>query len=236
MAGFCDQLSCPGCFEIAIERSLLPGLRRKARQVSPFGVASIGHDPATRELLEVIYETPAEFRRSGLFFTGEDALRDISGFEPDAVLVDLLLPDQCGIICARKLLGLNPELKIVIIAASAGDSFMDCAYSIGLSGVLVKPIHLSQLLTTLRLACYGFTKPDRTGRPLPHRGRKYSELNEHETQVLRCLADGLLYKEIPGKLGITESRLRKIQHRVFVKLRAQNRTEAVRAWQRQMPC
>jgi DNA-binding NarL/FixJ family response regulator len=53
-----------------------------------------------------------------------------------------------------------------------------------------------------------------------------------EERVLACMAEGALYKEIPERLGITYTQLRRVQHAIFAKLNAQNRTEAVLRWQR----
>jgi len=48
---------------------------------------------------------------------------------------------------------------------------------------------------------------------------------------MECLADGLLYKEIEDKLWLSRSLLKKIQHKLFAKLGATNRTEAIKRWQ-----
>ncbi|HNE79948.1 MAG TPA: LuxR C-terminal-related transcriptional regulator [Flavobacteriales bacterium] len=52
-------------------------------------------------------------------------------------------------------------------------------------------------------------------------------LTEREQQVLALLADGLLYKEIGDKLGITTGTIKQHIHRMYEKLHVQNRTEAV---------
>jgi DNA-binding NarL/FixJ family response regulator len=55
-------------------------------------------------------------------------------------------------------------------------------------------------------------------------------LNHREEELLGCLDEGLLYKEIEERLHLSHTALRKRQHRLYVKLRAQNRTEAVNRW------
>jgi DNA-binding NarL/FixJ family response regulator len=51
-----------------------------------------------------------------------------------------------------------------------------------------------------------------------------------EEEVLRCMEDGMLYKEIEDRLHLTHSKLRKLQQRIFRKWHAQNSREAVRNW------
>ena len=52
-------------------------------------------------------------------------------------------------------------------------------------------------------------------------------LSEREQQVLALLSEGLLYKEIGDRLGITIGTIKQHIHRIYDKLHVQNRTEAV---------
>lgn len=54
-----------------------------------------------------------------------------------------------------------------------------------------------------------------------------SGLSDREQQVLALLAEGLLYKEISDRLGITVGTIKQHIHRMYEKLHVQNRTEAV---------
>ena len=57
-----------------------------------------------------------------------------------------------------------------------------------------------------------------------------SPLSVREIEVIRYLAQGFLYKEIADKMGISFSIVHKLQHKIFVKLHAGNRTEAINKW------
>ena len=52
-------------------------------------------------------------------------------------------------------------------------------------------------------------------------------LSIRENETLHLLSQGLLYKEIAEKLGISTSTVRQHIHRVYEKLHVQNRTEAI---------
>ena len=54
-----------------------------------------------------------------------------------------------------------------------------------------------------------------------------SKLTPKEKQALDLLAEGLLYKEIAPKMGITLGNLKQKVHAVYKKLGAVNRTEAL---------
>ena len=47
---------------------------------------------------------------------------------------------------------------------------------------------------------------------------------------MKYFAQGLLYKEAADKMGISYAVVHKLQHKIFVKLNASNRTEAVNKW------
>jgi DNA-binding NarL/FixJ family response regulator len=52
-------------------------------------------------------------------------------------------------------------------------------------------------------------------------------LSVRENETLHFLSQGLLYKEIAEKLGISTSTVRQHIHRIYEKLHVQNRTEAI---------
>jgi DNA-binding CsgD family transcriptional regulator len=61
-------------------------------------------------------------------------------------------------------------------------------------------------------------------------GARHCALNYNEEELLVCLDKGLLYKEIEERLHLSHTALRKRQHRLYMKLAAQNRTEALNHW------
>ena len=54
-----------------------------------------------------------------------------------------------------------------------------------------------------------------------------AKLTAREQEILLLLADGLLYKEISERVGISDAAVKQHIHRMYVKLHVQNRTEAV---------
>ena len=54
-----------------------------------------------------------------------------------------------------------------------------------------------------------------------------AKLSEREQEILQLLAEGLLYKEISMRIGISEAAIKQHIHRMYGKLHVQNRTEAV---------
>ena len=61
-------------------------------------------------------------------------------------------------------------------------------------------------------------------------------LSGRENEVMKHLRQGLLYKEIADKMGISFTAVHKLQHKIFLKLQVSNRTEAVNKWKRGRRC
>jgi DNA-binding NarL/FixJ family response regulator len=70
----------------------------------------------------------------------------------------------------------------------------------------------------------------RAGLPSRAAGACQCALNHREEELLAYLDEGLLYKEIENRLHLSHTALRKCQHRIYAKLGAQNRTEALNHW------
>jgi DNA-binding NarL/FixJ family response regulator len=109
------------------------------------------------------------------------------------------------------------------------------ALAVGASGYMLKRTPQAQLLEAIR-------DVHRGGSPMTtHIARKVVQsfqrsqasaaqtesLSEREQQVLDCLAQGLIYKEIAEKLGIGYETVHTYIRRVYEKLQVRTRTEAV---------
>ena len=66
--------------------------------------------------------------------------------------------------------------------------------------------------------------------PPSNSSRTHLPLSPREKEVMAGLAEGLLYKEISEKLGISYSAVHKYQHKIFEKFQVSNRSEAIRLW------
>jgi len=55
-------------------------------------------------------------------------------------------------------------------------------------------------------------------------------LTERESEVMKHLAKGLLYKEIADAMNVSYAAVHKLQRKIFIKLQVRTRTEAVVKW------
>ena len=201
-------------------------------------IAIVDDDESTRLCFQdILQSSGGGFRLAGSFSTAAEALAEIPRLQPDLTLMDIRLPDLNGVECARRLRNLMPQLKIVMVTGTHTPDWVSASLQAGVSAYLVKPVVGDQLLATLRFAGAKETiseagRKDKQGtnfRQKSSGGANFS-LSPRETQVIAGLAEGLLYKEISEKLGISYSAVHKHQHNIFKKLHATNRSEAIRVW------
>lgn len=199
-------------------------------------VAVVDDEEDTRLYFQDILQEAEDFRFAGGFANATDAINDIPCLQPDLVLMDIQLPDLNGIECTKRLKGAIPHLKIVIITGRHDENSVQRSFEAGADGYLIKPITADQCLATLRFAAVSGAKikppseKSKAACSLPSLPKTCLPLSPRETEVLRRLSEGLLYKEIAEEMRISFSAVHKHQNNIFRKLHVMNRTEAIFKW------
>lgn len=94
--------------------------------------------------------------------TGSEAIRVAKAWEPDAILLDVMLPDIDGLsVCAqlRSAPGLR-QVAIVIVTAKAMEMDRSAGFAAGAKGYLAKPFDGEALLEMLEL--HGIVRTEMT--------------------------------------------------------------------------
>jgi DNA-binding NarL/FixJ family response regulator len=165
----------------------------------------------------------------------EAALEALPKERPDVVLMDINLPGMNGVECVRQLKQIVPEIQIVMLTVYEDTENIFSALAAGASGYLLKRTTRDELLAAIREVRAG-------GSPMTtHIARKVVQsfqqagaspkptenLSPREQEVLDCLSQGFLYKEIAEKLGISYETVHTYIRRIYEKLQVRTRTEAV---------
>jgi DNA-binding NarL/FixJ family response regulator len=129
-----------------------------------------------------------------------------------------------------------PHLKIILVTEDQNVKLPKYLVALGLSAHLVRPVSVMQMVAALRFAIL-YRPPESEDdqdfsalAPLLDSNATQSRLSKRENEVMKGLAEGLLYKEIANKLRISYSAVHKYQNKVFKKLNITNRSEATRLW------
>ncbi len=149
---------------------------------------------------------------------------------PDVVVMDVNLPDGSGIETGRDLRRRYPTLGIVILTMYSGDKQLFGALEAAASAFVAKDAPAADVVTATKHAATSptaFTAADLAGamrRRLAPTGR---QLSRREREVLDLLAEGLGVAAIARRLFISESTAKTHVSKLYDKLGASNRAQAL---------
>jgi DNA-binding NarL/FixJ family response regulator len=149
---------------------------------------------------------------------------------PTVVVTDVRLPDGSGLDLARELRNQHPELGIVVLTMYAGDDTLFAALDAGASALVSKDAPADDVVSAARHASVSprsFTAKDLAGAMQRRMQPSGPRLTERESEILTLLADGLGVAQIARQLFISESTAKTHISRIYEKLGAANRAQAV---------
>lgn len=202
--------------------------------VMPITVSIVEDDGPSRETLVSLLEGQAACRCLNAYGSAEAALRGIPRDRPDVAIVDINLPGMSGIECVQRLKLALPTLQVLMLTTYEESDLIFDSLRAGANGYLLKKHMPASLFAAIQEVHEG-------GAPMSmqiarkvvshfHRRAKSTPevdaLTAREQETLALLAQGLLYKEIAEKLGITYSTVRAHVRHIYEKLHVQSRTEA----------
>jgi DNA-binding NarL/FixJ family response regulator len=216
-------------------KSVPPGIRPKPAHRAVTRVAVVEDDRQLRDTIASFIGQADGFSCVGSYGSGEDALAEVPRVKPDVVLMDIGLPGLSGIECAQALKGSAPKTQIVMHTVYDEGDFLFDALKAGASGYLLKRTTGARLLEALREACEGgmpFTRQmaQQVQDYFRQLGQNVNELDllaPREAEALRLLAEGLPYKQIADRMGISLETVRQYIKAIYTKLHVNSRTEAV---------
>ena len=201
----------------------------------PITVAIVEDSEQLRTTLVRVINRADGFRCLSHYGDAESALEGLPKDKPQVVLMDINLPGINGVECVRRLKQLLPETQVMMLTVYEDTDNIFKALAAGAAGYLLKRTKSAELLEAIREVQNG-------GSPMTaHIARKVTQsfqragpsaqptenLSEREQEVLDCLSQGFLYKEIAEKLGISYETVHTYIRRIYEKLQVRTRTEAV---------
>jgi len=80
---------------------------------------------------------------------GVEALAALGRQVPDAVFLDIRMPDMAGVEVLRRIRETHPTLPVIVITGHARDDELDEVQRLGVADVIKKPLILNHLSATL---------------------------------------------------------------------------------------
>lgn len=151
---------------------------------------------------------------------------------PDVVVFDVRLPDGSGLDATRAARAQHPDLGIVVLTMYAGDDLLFGALDAGASAFVAKDAPADEVVAAARHAATSpraFTAADLAEAMKRRMNPAGPRLSPREREVLGLLADGLGIAAIAKRLYISESTTKTHVSKLYEKLGAGNRAQALMA-------
>lgn len=201
----------------------------------PITVSVVEDDAGYRNLLSVLLDRSPGFRLAAAYADVAGAVAGVEEAPPRVVLMDIELPGRSGVEGVRQILAVAPQVLIVMLTAFDDHEKVFQSLRAGAVGYLLKSSSLVEILGAVQEAVRGGSPMSgpiarmvvRSLQPAPQ-SKAPDPLSPRERELLDALAEGLRYKEVADRMGISINTVRTYVRRTYEKLHAQSRMEAVR--------
>lgn len=172
----------------------------------------------------------------GTAYSGWDALGKIETLQPDVVLLDCKLPDLSGPAVATEISLQGWPIKVLALSGYSDRETVKAMLNAGANGYLLKMENRETILEAIRAVARGetwFSQPVAM-MLMQQIVQEEEEEEEEETltaremEVLRFLVQGLTSKQIASQLEIGPRTVETHTQKIYKKLKAQNKGDAVR--------
>lgn len=183
-----------------------------------------------RQGLARAFERSEDFTVLGQAETVAEARELVSRHRPGVVVTDVRLPDGTGLDLVREIREKSEDIGVVVLTMYAGDEQLFAAMEAGASAFVAKDAPADDVLAAARHASVsprsfaaaglGDAMRRRMSQSAPH-------LSARELEVLTLLAEGLGVSAIAKTLYVSESTAKTHISRIYEKLGAANRAQAI---------
>ncbi|MDD5199855.1 MAG: response regulator transcription factor [Terrimicrobiaceae bacterium] len=199
-------------------------VQRKASRV--FRVLLVDDHPFVRDGLAGLLGSQPEFEIAGEAGTAGEAIAKLRELRPDAIIVDLRLPDMDGtkVLMAAREMRWKPA--VIVLSAFRSDDDLLATARAGAMAFLLKTEHGGKVLETIRLVLGGENVLLSELSPSLRVRLLQKDLTDKEMIVLKLLGSGLTNKEICASTRLSENTIKTHLRAIFSKLDVSNRAEA----------
>jgi DNA-binding NarL/FixJ family response regulator len=188
-----------------------------------------------RDSLKALLMLNDELKFVGEAVNCKNVLAEIENFYPDVVLMDINMPEVDGIEGLKLIKANHPEVKVLMQTAfDDSDKIFSCIKN-GASGYILKNDKPQRILQAIEEVYQGgaamnpaiaqkvldyFTQSEKTK-------QSKKPLSPKENEVLAFLADGLSYKMVADKLGVSYATINTHAKRIYEKLHISSLGQAI---------
>ncbi|MGZ4153414.1 MAG: response regulator [Actinomycetota bacterium] len=200
----------------------------------PIRIMIVDDHPVTREGLHAALDVEDGVEVVGEAGSGEQAIENAGELKPDVVFMDVRMPGMGGIEAARAIRQASPDTKVILVTVDESRASISEAIQAGVSGYLLKDTSADELVNAARLAVEGkavihpqLTRAFIEEVQTAEKKGDAAALSRREKEILQKVAYGATTKEVAHDLGISPHTVKTHLERIFEKLGANDRAQAV---------
>jgi DNA-binding NarL/FixJ family response regulator len=159
-----------------------------------------------------------------------EAILAYERLQPMVVVADLQLQDGTGLDIVRSIRKKSDMTGVIVLTMHSGDDQIFAAMQAGASGFVGKDAPATEVIKAARHAAVSpraFVCAGLVGAMMRRRSGEVTALTDREHDVLMLLAEGLNAAAIGGQLYLSESTTKSHIARIYQKLGAANRAQAL---------
>ncbi len=177
-----------------------------------------------------------DFEVVGTVGDGHALLAAALELKPDVIVLDIAMPQMNGMVAAKRLKQMMPEVKLIFLTVNEDAGFASEAMRIGASGYLLKSSAASELFQAIEVALEGrtYVTPMIMGEMVASlaNGRQTDEasakLTTRQREVLQLLAEGHSMKEVAKILDVSPRTIAFHKYRIMNELSLKTSADLVR--------
>lgn len=175
-----------------------------------------------------------EFDVAGEAQSGEEAVRLARTVKPQVVLMDVKMPGIGGVEATKKLIAMDPQIKIIAVTAYDDDLYPERLMKAGALGYITKGASLDEMIKAINSVIKG--KPYMSSEIAQQLALKkfsgkgegespFECLSERELQTAIHIANGHKVQEIANIFCVSPKTVNSYRYRIFDKLKVNSDVE-----------
>lgn len=177
--------------------------------------------------LAAILDLEKDLAVCGTAESGAEAVDAALRLKPDAIVMDLMMPDLDGAEATAAIRKVLPDAKILILTTFGTSMELSRAVSAGATGAVTKNIANAELVAAIHDTAEGKPHFSPEIRQALDDTAGIPDFTPRQMEVLKSITRGLSNDDIARQLGLSKTRIKQHLNEIYEKLGAANRAEAV---------
>ena len=203
---------------------------RQITDKNPIRVVLVDDHLQTHRVVQEILNITADIMLVGQGANGQEGISLCAQYQPDIILMDVVMPVMDGIEATKVINERFPDIKILVLSSFQDHESVYAMLRNGAVGYLTKSTLAEDLIETVQATFQGkmVFSPDIVEQLVsPSQPAVDFQLTDRELEVLVLLAEGMTNQQSAQRLSISVSTLKFHMNNIYEKLGVQTRSEAL---------